>query len=283
MVPPLKLISWNVNGIRSIVTKDKDGKKSVAAIPDNALSALIAEQSPDIVCLQEIRCSESLDLTQLLDLQTKGYQILGQNCSKVKAGYSGTLVISRLPALSVIKDFPDFPSAHQLNGEGRCITVEYAKFVLINVYVPNSQPGLTRLDFRINDWETAMRSHIKKMVKKYNKPIILCGDMNVAPSDVDVHNPKAVKGKHGFTIAEKQAFTQLLHECNLIDSFRHIHPSKVQFSWWSNFAKSRERNVGWRIDIFAVSSTLINKLKHAEIHDEYFGSDHAPISLTLSI
>lgn len=278
-----KLFSWNVNGIRSIVTKNKQGKKHDAPISNNTVTTLIEEQAPDVLCLQEIRCGESLNLTQLLQLENKGYHVVGQNCSKVKAGYSGTLVVSRLPIMDVIKDFPQYAPTHPLNGEGRCVTVEFAKFVLINVYVPNAQPGLTRLDFRVNEWELAMRQHIEFVSKKYNKPIVLCGDMNVAPKDIDVHNPKTVKGKHGFTVEEKQAFSLLLTESNMIDSFRHIHPNKVAFSWWSNFAKSRERNVGWRIDMFLVSSTLSKKIKDADIHGEYFGSDHAPISVSISL
>lgn len=280
---PIKLISWNVNGIRSIFTKEKNGTKHKDAITNNSLMTLMLEQSPDVVCLQEIRCSNTFNIAENLDLEQHGYQIIGQNCSKAKAGYSGTLVISRIPALQVIRDFPQFPIDHDLNKEGRIITVEFEKFVLINVYVPNSQQGLTRLDFRIKQWEAATRQHINDMQKKYKKPVILCGDINVAPQEIDVHNPKAVKGKHGFTAEERQAFTKLLQECNMIDSFRFLHPTTVLYSWWSNFAKSRERNVGWRIDVFTVSSVISKKIKEADILGEYKGSDHAPITLSLTL
>lgn len=279
---PIKLISWNVNGIRSIVTKTKQGVKHAASIDNNSVAALMESENPDVLCLQEIRCSDTLNLTHLLDLERKGYQVVGQNCSKVKAGYSGTLVVTRLPVLHVIQDFPQVPSNHPLNGEGRCITVEFAKFVLINVYVPNSQPNLTRLDFRIQEWETGIRHHIKAMGKRFDKPVILCGDLNVAPADIDVHNPKSVKGKHGFTKEEKDAFSKLLQECDMVDTFRHLHPTKAEFSWWSNFAKSRERNVGWRIDMFLVSANVSKKVKESTIHGDYYGSDHAPISISIT-
>jgi exodeoxyribonuclease-3 len=279
-----KIISFNVNGIRSIVTKEKDGTKHKEQITNNVISTLLDEQEPDILCLQEIRCNDTLDIQKLLDLDSKGYHIVGQNCSKVKAGYSGTLIISKIEPISIIKDIPHIHTKHELNGEGRMITVEFTKFILINVYVPNSKPDLSRLKFRVEEWETEVRKHIMNMEKKFNKPIILCGDLNVAPNEIDLHNPKGSKGKHGFTIEERDAFKKLLEECDMIDAYRYLHPTKVNdYSWWSNFAKSRENNKGWRIDIHVISKSLSKKIKEASIHQEYYGSDHAPISLTLSI
>lgn len=278
------IVSWNVNGIRSIITKEKNGKKHKEVIENNVLATLLDEQKPDILCLQEIRCNDTVDINKLLDLENKGYKIINQNCSTVKAGYSGTLVISKIPALNVIKNFPDIPENHELNGEGRIITVEYPKFVLVNVYVPNSKPDLKRLPFRINEWEKEIRNHINKMLTKYNKPVVMCGDLNVAPEEIDVHNPKGLKGKHGFTDEERGAFKQLLSECDMIDAYRYLNPTKQQdYSWWSNFAKSRERNVGWRIDIHVISQVLVKKVKEVKILQEYYGSDHAPILLTLSV
>lgn len=279
----MNIISFNCNGIRSVLTKEKDGTKHKEVIENNVISTLLNEQKPDILCLQEIRCSDTLDIGKLLQLESKGYHIVNQNCSKVKAGYSGTLVISKKPAMTVIKNFPDLPEDHELNGEGRIITVEYSKFILINVYVPNSKPDLSRLKFRVEQWEKEIRNHINKMNKTFDKPIIMCGDLNVAPNEIDLHNPKGSKGKHGFTKEEREAFKILLDECNLVDAYRHIYPTKENdYSWWSNFAKSREKNKGWRIDIHLVSKSLIRKINDVKIHHEYYGSDHAPISLKIS-
>lgn len=282
-----KIISFNVNGIRSILTKTKDGTKHKDPISTNSLSTLLDAEAPDVICLQEIRCSSSLDIANLLNLEEKGYKIVGQNCSKSKAGYSGTLVIAKTnnQFLSVIHDFPHLPSSNPLNQEGRIVTVEFPKYILINVYVPNSKPDLSRLDFRVDEWEANVRKHIVLMRTKFNnKPIVMCGDLNVAPEPIDVHNPKQSQGKHGFTQEERTSFQTLLNDCDLIDAYRHLHPNKTdEYSWWSNFAKSRERNKGWRIDIHLVSSTIAKKVKEANILQEYYGSDHAPISLTISM
>jgi exodeoxyribonuclease-3 len=280
----VKIISFNVNGIRSIITKEKDGTKHKEYVANNVISTLLQEEDPDVLCLQEIRCSDTLNISQILHLEEKGYHIVGQNCSKVKAGYSGTLVISKISAVLVIKDFPNLPPSHVLNGEGRIITVEYPKFVLINVYVPNSKPDLSRLEFRINEWEASVRTHINDVRKKYNKPVVMCGDLNVAPNEIDLHNPKGSKGKHGFTEEERKAFARLLEECDVVDAYRFLHPTeKNEYSWWSNFANSRGKNKGWRIDIHVVSKSIAKKIKEAKIHQEYYGSDHAPISLTIAI
>lgn len=280
---PLKLISFNVNGIRSILSKTKDGTKHKTPIDNNTLTTLMNEFNPDIICLQEIRCNDKFDISSVLSLDKHGYDIIGKNCAKVKAGYSGVLVLSKLQPVNILYDFPHLPSTNPLNTEGRLITVEYSSFILINAYVPNSKPDLSRLEFRTKEWEHHMRKHIDNMNTKYNKPIIACADWNVAPQDIDVHNPKSAKNKHGFTQEEKEAFYRLLQDCHLIDTFRHIHPQTIKYSWWSNFANARERNLGWRIDGFVVSTTLEKKIKDANIHTDYMGSDHAPVSLTISL
>lgn len=278
----MKLVSFNVNGIRSIMSKTKDGKKYNTCIANNTLTSVMTDISPDIICLQEIRCNDKFDINASLQYEDKGYILIGQNCSKARAGYSGVLVLSKLKPNTVLYDFPHLPNESVLNTEGRLITVEYPAFILINAYVPNSKPDLSRLEFRTKEWEVHMRKHIENMKKKYNKPVIACADWNVAPYDIDVHNPKSAKNKHGFTEEEKEAFRLLLQECQLIDTFRYVHPKTVKYSWWSNFAKSRERNVGWRIDGFCISSTLAKNIRNADIHTEYMGSDHAPVSLTLN-
>ncbi len=280
----MKIISFNCNGIRSVLTKEKDGTKHKDVIDNNVISTLLDEQKPDILCLQEIRCSDTLDISKLLNLDSKGYSIINQNCSVVKAGYSGTLVLSKIPALTVVKNFPHLPQNHELNGEGRIITVEFHKFILINVYVPNSKPDLSRLKFRIEQWEYEVRNHISKMQLQFDKPVVMCGDLNVAPQEIDLHNPKGSKGKHGFTDEERNAFQKLLDECKMIDAYRFLYPTKQnEYTWWSNFAKSREKNKGWRIDIHVVSKSISKKIEEVKIHNEYYGSDHAPISLKLSL
>jgi exodeoxyribonuclease-3 len=280
---PIKIVSWNVNGIRSLLTKEKDGTKHKDFIDNNSLSTLIDEHTPDIVCLQEIRCNASFNISETLKLQERGYNIIGLNCSKAKSGYSGVLVLSKLKHEDVYGDFPQYSSTHELNQEGRLITIEFPKFILINAYVPNAKPDLARLDFRVNQWETAMRKHINNMKSKHDKPVIACADWNVAPNELDVHNPKSAKGKHGFTVEERDAFAKLLKDCDLVDSFRYMNPSKVAYTWWSNFAKSRERNLGWRIDTFLVSTSISKKLKYSEAHPEYLGSDHCPVIIEVGL
>ncbi len=279
----IKLISFNVNGIRSILSKTKEGVKHTSFIPNNTLYSITSSEQPDILCIQEVRCNEKFDINSVLKYEEQGYTLVGQNCAKNKAGYSGVMVLSKLKPLSVVYDFPHLSSDDSSNTEGRLITVEYSSFILINAYVPNSKPDLSRLVYRTKEWEFHMRKHIENMKKKYNKPIVACADWNVAPRDIDVHNPKSAKNKHGFTEEEKAAFQLLLKDCHLIDTFRHLHPNTIKYSWWSNFAKSRERNLGWRIDSFLVSSTLEKKIKEADILTEYMGSDHAPVSLTITL
>ena len=280
----MKIISFNCNGIRSVLTKEKDGTKHKNTIDNNVVSTLLDEETPDILCLQEIRCSDILDISKFLKLESKGYHIVNQNCSVVKAGYSGTLVISKQPSLHVIKNFPDLPVNHELNGEGRLITVVFPKFVLINVYVPNSKPDLSRLNFRIEQWEKEIRNHVNKVQNQFDKPIIMCGDLNVAPKEIDLHNPKGSKGKHGFTEQERDAFQKLLDECKMVDAYRLVYPTKQnEYTWWSNFAKSRENNKGWRIDIHLVSKSISKKIEDVQVLKNFYGSDHAPISLLISL
>jgi exodeoxyribonuclease III len=280
----MKIISFNCNGIRSVLTKEKDGTKHKEVIDNNVITSLLDEEKPDILCLQEIRCGNSLDISKLLKLSSRGYHIINQNCSIVKAGYSGTLVISKHPAITVVKNFPNLPENNELNGEGRIITVEFQKFILINVYVPNSKPDLSRLQFRVEHWEKEIRNHINNLQAQFDKPVIMCGDLNVAPKEIDLHNPKGSKGKHGFTIEERDAFQKLLDECKMVDAYRFLYPTKQnEYTWWSNFAKSREKNKGWRIDIYVVSKSLTKKIEEVKIYNDRYGSDHAPILLSISL
>jgi exodeoxyribonuclease-3 len=273
----MKIISWNLNGLRSVLTKDKNGAK--ITIGETVIETLIKEQNPDILCLQEIRCSEDVKLNTI-DFESYGYKDITLNCA-FKKGYSGTAIFSKVKPLSIKLGFND--ENNKLNNEGRLINFEFSKFILINAYVPNAKTDLSILDWRINTWEASIRNHIKNLQNTIDKHIIYCGDLNVAHDEIDVHSPSGAKGKHGFTLEERGAFQKLLDECKLIDSFRVIKPNEQKYSWFSNFAKSRERGKGWRIDYFLISKNLKTKIIKADILEQFFGSDHLPIILELKL
>jgi exodeoxyribonuclease-3 len=274
----MKIISFNLNGLRSVLTKDKSGAKITSG--ETVLETLIKEQNPDIICFQEIRCSEDVKLN-IIDFESYGYKDITLNCAQ-KKGYSGTGIFSKIKPLNIQIGFNNELNDDELNNEGRLITYEFPKFFLINTYVPNSKADLSRLDYRINTWEKSILNYIKHL-QKTDKQIIFCGDLNVAHKDIDVHNPIGAKGTHGFTLDERNALQKLLDECDLIDSFRMVHPNEPKYSWFSNFAKSRERGKGWRIDYFLISQKLKTKIVNADILSEYFGSDHLPILLDLKL
>jgi exodeoxyribonuclease-3 len=267
----MKIISFNINGLRSVLGKDKTGKK--IATGETVIETLIKEQEPDIICLQEIRCSDNVNL-KIINFEDYGYEDITLNCAE-KKGYSGTAIFSKVKPLSIKLDFN--------NNEGRIITFEFSKFILINTYVPNAKPDLSRLDYRINTWEKSIRNYIKNLQNISDKHIVYCGDLNVAHNEIDVHSPTGAKNKHGFTLEERDSLQKLLTECKLIDSFRFIHPNEQKYSWFSNFAKSRERGKGWRIDYFLVSQKLKTKIVKADILSDYYGSDHVPIILEFKI
>ncbi len=248
-----KFISWNVNGLRACVGKG-------FADTFEALNA-------DFFSLQETKMQEGQ-----LDISFSGYKSYWSSAEK--KGYSGTAIFTRHEPLSVSKGL----DADIHNHEGRVLTLEMPEFFLVNVYVPNSQDGLRRLDYRMT-WEDDFLSYISRLDKQ--KPVVVCGDMNVAHQEIDLRNPSTNTRNPGFTAEERQKFTQLLN-AGFIDSFRHLHPDDVRYSWWSYRAAARERNVGWRIDYFVVSNRLKDKINTAEIHNEIFGSDHCPVELTLT-
>lgn len=194
--------------------------------------------------------------------------------SAVKKGYSGTAVFSRIAPLSVVYDI----GCEEHSGEGRAITLEFENFYLVNVYTPNSQQELARLDYRML-WEDAFREYIGKLDQK--KPVVICGDMNVAHQEIDLKNPKTNRRNAGFTDEERNKMTELL-QAGFVDSFRYLHPdAQGAYSWWSYRFRAREKNAGWRIDYFLVSQRWADRIKLAEIHSEIFGSDHCPVSLEL--
>ena len=249
----LKLISWNVNGIRACC--DKGFRES------------FKELDADFFCLQETKMQEGQ-----LDLQFEGYQSYWNYAEK--KGYSGTAIFTRHQPLSVTYGI----GVEEHDHEGRVITLEMENFYLITVYTPNSQDGLKRLDYRMT-WEDDFLAYLKKLEEK--KPLVVCGDLNVAHQEIDLKNPKSNRKNAGFTDEERAKFSRWL-EAGFTDTFRYFYPEQKDiYSWWSYRFKAREKNAGWRIDYFVTSASLNDKLLGAKIHTDIFGSDHCPVELTL--
>jgi len=249
----LKLVSWNVNGLRACVKK--------------GFLLYFETIDADIFCVQEIKLQAGQ-----IDLELDGYHQYWNYA--LKKGYSGTAVFSKKVPLSVTYGLGDLDS----EAEGRILTLEYPEFYLVNVYSPNSQRDLARLPFRL-EWEVELNAHLTALDKV--KPVILCGDLNVAHQEIDIRNVKSNVGNSGFTIEERGQMTTLLAD-GFIDTYRHFYPHQEgAYTWWSYMRNVRERNIGWRIDYFIASKRLIPMLKDAAIHDEILGSDHCPILLEL--
>lgn len=251
----MKLISWNVNGLRACAGKGFE----------ESFKALDA----DFFCLQETKMQEGQ-----LDLAFDGYESYWNYADK--KGYSGTAIYTKQKPLNVSYGIGIDEHDH----EGRVITLEMDNFFLVTVYTPNSQDGLKRLDYRMK-WEDDFQAYLKSLDEK--KPVIVCGDMNVAHKEIDLKNPKTNRKNAGFTDEEREKFTQLLQK-GFIDTFRFFYPDKTDiYSWWSYRFHAREKNAGWRIDYFVVSERLAEKLEGASIHNEVYGSDHCPVELTINI
>ena len=249
----IRLISWNVNGLRACAGKG-------FADTFNSLDA-------DCFCLQETKMQAGQ-----LDLAFPGYQSFWNYADK--KGYSGTAIYTRLNPLSVTYGLGIDIHDH----EGRVITLEFDSFYLVTVYTPNSQDGLRRLDYRMQ-WDDDFRAYIQRLDQQ--KPVVICGDMNVAHKEIDLKNPQSNRRNAGFTDEERQQFTQLL-DSGFIDTFRHFHPDERDiYSWWSYRFRAREKNAGWRIDYFVCSKRMAPQLDGAKIHTEVMGSDHCPVELTL--
>lgn len=249
----MKLISWNVNGLRACAGKG-------FAESFRALDA-------DVFCLQETKMQEGQ-----LNLEFDGYESFWNYADK--KGYSGTAVYTRIKPISATCDM----GVDEHDHEGRVITLEFADFYLVNVYVPNSQDGLKRLDYRIK-WEDDFRAYVCGLAGR--KDVVICGDLNVAHEDIDIKNPSSNRHNAGFTDEERGKFSELL-DAGFVDSWRMLNPGMAKYSWWSYRFHARERNAGWRIDYFVVSDRLKGKITGAEIHNEIFGSDHCPVELQLS-
>ncbi len=250
----MKLISWNVNGLRAIVGKNFEQQF-------NSLDA-------DIFCLQETKLQEGQ-----INLQFPGYQAYWNYADK--KGYSGTAVFTRQQPVNVSYGIGIDEHDH----EGRVITMEMDAFFLVCCYTPNSQDGLRRLDYRMT-WEDDFRNYLSRLDSK--KPVILCGDLNVAHEEIDLKNPKTNRMNAGFTDQEREKMTQLLNS-GFVDTFRTLHPNDEVYSWWSYRFQARQKNTGWRIDYFIVSQRLMPHVTNAAIHTDVMGSDHCPVELQLSI
>lgn len=263
----MKIYSWNINGIRAVIKK-------------GTFQEFVAKHQPDILCLQETKAEQGqavIDLPHYKEFW---------NSSRTKKGYSGTAIFTKHEPLNVIKDIPEeFVKAAGLeadnyghsNDEGRVIAAEFEDFYVVTAYTPNAKDDLTRIPLR-ERWDAAMTAYCADLQTK--KPVVYCGDMNVAHTEDDLANPKPNVGKKGFTTEERTGFENWL-AAGFIDTFREFKQGNGFYTWWSHFANSRARNVGWRIDYFLISKVLRNRLESAEIHPDIMGSDHCPVSITL--
>ena len=248
----MKLVSWNVNGLRSCLGK--------------GFLDFVAAADADIICLQETKMQP-----EQAEFELPGYHRYWNSADK--KGYSGTAVFTRTEPLRVTYDFGDDLHRH----EGRIITAEYPDFYLVCCYTPNAQDALKRIDYRMQ-WEDDLRGYLCQLDRE--KPVIYCGDLNVAHEEIDLKNPKTNRGHAGFSDQEREKIAQLLHS-GFSDTFRTLYPDTVKYSWWSYRFHAREKNAGWRIDYFIVSDRLLKRVADAEILNDIFGSDHCPVALTL--
>ena len=255
----MKIISWNVNGLRSIVKKE-------------LFYSFVESHDPDVICIQESRCLPEQVKLDSVFLEKYPFQIW--NNPHIKKGYSGTVIFSKILPNKSFKGI----GIHEHDQEGRVITVEFDNFFLVNVYVPNSKSDLSRLNYRINEWDSSFREYLINLDKQ--KPVIITGDFNsIINKEIDIHNPK-IKNVAGATEEEKKSIEKYLD--HFIDSFRYTNPGIKKFSWWSNFGNSRQKNNGWRIDYFFVSKCLEKNILVSDILDSVMGSDHAPCLLILT-
>ena len=248
----MKLISWNVNGIRACLNK--------------GFSDFFKEVNADIFCLQETKCHP-----EQINLEFEGYTSYWNSAER--KGYSGTAIFTKKQPVNVTYGI----GIEEHDKEGRIITLEFENFYLVTNYTPNAKRELERLDYRMV-WEDEIRKYLLELNKK--KPVIMCGDLNVAHEERDLKNPKTNKGNAGFTNEEREKMTELLN-AGFIDSYRYLYPEKIEYSWWSYMGHAREKNVGWRIDYFIVSNDFRENIKDATIYTEILGSDHCPVGLEI--
>lgn len=254
----LKIIAWNVNGLRSLL-KTEELKK-------------ILELEPDIICLGETKLSCKTEENFKEDFLEE-YKYKYWSLCTTRQGYSGTAIFSKKKPLNIIYGL------NEIDNEGRVITLEYKNYYLLHVYTPNSGEKLNRLKWRTEIWDREFEKYINKLQEK--KPIIICGDLNVAHKEIDLKNPSGNKYTAGYTKEERESFEEILKNCNLVDIYRYLNPTLIEYTYWSYRFKSRERNIGWRIDYFLTSNILKNKIKTIKILNNIYGSDHAPILMIL--
>ena len=248
----MRLVSWNVAGIRACIKK---------GLPD-----FLAKIDADVFCMQEVKA----EMNQI-DFHPEGYKEYLYPAKR--KGYSGTMIYSKTEPLSIQYGYGE----SEYDDEGRSITVEFKDFYLVTTYVPNVKRDLSRLESRMH-FEDTFKAYLKKLEEK--KPVILCGDLNVAHNEIDIYNARANRGHAGFTDEERAKFTDLLAS-GFVDTFRKLHPDTVRYSWWSYIGHARDNNIGWRLDYFVVSESLFPKVKESYIYDDVFGSDHCPIGLEI--
>lgn len=248
----MKIISWNVAGFRAVLKKGFDD--------------FFKEIDADIFCIQESKVLE-----EQFDYRPEGYKMYLNPAER--KGYSGTLVFTRIDPINVSYGM----GIEEHDKEGRIITLEYDKFYLVTVYTPNAKNDLSRLEYRMK-WEDDFKSYLKML--ELTKPVVVCGDLNVAHNEIDIKNAKSNRGSAGFTDEERDKFSKLL-EAGFIDTFRYLYPEKIKYSWWSYMGHARENNTGWRIDYFVVSNNFIDKVNDSIIHDHILGSDHCPIEIDI--
>ena len=263
----MRLVSWNVNGIRAVTKKE-------------LFHPFVESLQPDVICLQETKAQQEQSVLELPEFEEHWY-------SAEKKGYSGTAIFSKSSPLLVTPGLPaDIIATHHVVGdqfgdptvEGRVLTAEFPDFFLVTVYTPNAKEDLSRLKLRHRQWDPAFLAHVVAL--QQIKPVVFCGDLNVAHTADDLANPKSNVGKKGYTTEERQGFQNFL-DAGFVDTFRMFHQGNGHYSWWSNFSNARSRNVGWRIDYFLVSDALADRVLDAAIHADVLGSDHCPVSLTL--
>jgi exodeoxyribonuclease-3 len=251
----MKLISWNVNGLRAVWNK--------------GFEEIFKNFDADMFCIQETKMQEGQ-----LDINFDGYKMFFYSAER--KGYSGTAIFTKIEPINVSYGI----GIDKHDTEGRVITLEFEKFYLVDCYTPNSQRELTRLDYRV-EWENDFRNYLNNLDKQ--KPVILCGDLNVAHNEIDLKNPKTNRGNAGFTDEEREKFTELLNN-GFVDSFRYLYPDKTDcYSWWSYMGRAREKNIGWRIDYFVVSNKMKESIEEAKIHSDILGSDHCPVELDIKL
>lgn len=253
----MKLISWNVNGIRAVMKK---------WFPE-----ILRSLNPDIIGLQEIKAKPEQIIVETDIIQSMGYSCIFNSAER--PGYSGTAVFTRIPPLAVMNRI-----GTEADNEGRTLALEYEDFYFVNSYIPNSKDDLSRLEYR-QQWDRDMCAFLTTLQK--HKPVIFCGDLNVAHQPIDLKNPKQNEGEHGFTIEERRGFDAFL-DIGLVDVFRERNPDITgAYTWWSNFWNARANNSGWRIDYFLVSQLLTSKITHSTIHPDIMGSDHCPVGIEI--